>query len=73
LTRRPHAKNFFNSSFSAAVKWSHNTETTTTAPGSFGVGFWRPVSASKNSVPGGRARARTPAAFVAALAIFEPT
>src|SRR5258707_14768265 len=31
----------------------------------FSAGFWRSVSASKNSVPGGRAQARIPAAFSA--------
>jgi hypothetical protein len=35
--------------------------------------FWRSVSASKNSVPGGRPRAPIPTAFAAAIAIFEPT
>src|SRR5258705_7787795 len=32
-----------------------------------GGDFWRPVSASKNSVPGGRARARNPTALEAAI------
>jgi hypothetical protein len=35
-------------------------------------GFWRPVSASKNSVPGVRVRVRIRTAFAVAIAIFEP-
>jgi hypothetical protein len=38
----------------------------------FSAGFWRSVSASQNSVPGGSAPARIPTAFAAAIAIFEP-
>src|SRR5260370_3608261 len=33
----------------------------------FGCGFWRFVSASKNSVPGGRSSARNPTAVEAAV------
>ena len=50
--------------------WSPNSWTSVSAcGGAFEGDFWRPVSAFKNSVPGGRARARFPTAFAAAIAI----